>query len=234
MVATLSGWCVLEITWLQAVCWWPNTQQLNQSASFEKLMEASDLFKCLCLVTWLPLLLQSSSLWPLEVTPEHKCDCRLFLSHFQVLPPHLLSRRPKTAAEWFYSVTLQAGIQNLRCSGWTVRETSSLLDLQRQSEVLMTSILSAAEWLWRRDTATASPVESNRTTPTRPERQRYMFQVNITFMMWSLFKGVITRKLQFLLLKYAYWYWTSVETCLKSWSLKVAHFFRFGSFSVSE
>ena len=78
---------------------------------------------------------------------------------------------------WFYSVTLQAGIQNLRCSGWTVRETSSLLDLQRQSEVLMTSILSAAEWLWRRDTATASPVESNRTTPTRSERHTYMFQV---------------------------------------------------------
>ena len=98
-------------------------------------------------------------------------------SHLQVLPPHLLSRRPKTAAEWFYSVSLQAGIQNLRCSGWTVRETSSLLDLQRQSEVLMTSILSAAEWLWRRDTATASPVESNRTTPTRSERHTYMFQV---------------------------------------------------------
>ena len=80
---------------------------------------------------------------------------------------------------WFYSVSPQAGIQNLRCSGWTVRETSSLLDLQRQSEVLMTSILSAAEWLWRRDTATASPVESNRTTPTRPERHTYMFQVDI-------------------------------------------------------
>ena len=78
-------------------------------------------------------------------------------------------------------MSLEAGIQNLRCSGWTVRETSSLLDLQRQSEVLMTSILSAAEWLWRRDTATASPVESNRTTPTRSERHTYMFKVDMFY-----------------------------------------------------
>uniref|UniRef100_A0A3P9AVX3 Ig-like domain-containing protein n=1 Tax=Maylandia zebra TaxID=106582 RepID=A0A3P9AVX3_9CICH len=34
---------------------------------------------------------------------------------------------------------------SLSCCGWTLRETSSLLDLQRPSEVLMTSILSAAE-----------------------------------------------------------------------------------------
>ena len=47
-------------------------------------------------------------------------------------------------------------------------------------------------------------------------------------------KGVITRKSQFLLLKHAYWCWTSVETCLKSWSLKVAHFFHFGCFSEQE
>ena len=39
--------------------------------------------------------------------------------------------------QWCCSVSLQAGIQSLRCCGWTVRETSSLLDLQRQSEVLM-------------------------------------------------------------------------------------------------
>uniref|UniRef100_A0A3B4X779 Butyrophilin subfamily 1 member A1-like n=1 Tax=Seriola lalandi dorsalis TaxID=1841481 RepID=A0A3B4X779_SERLL len=39
----------------------------------------------------------------------------------------------------------KAGIQSLSCCGWTVRESCSLLDLQRQSEVLMTSILSAPE-----------------------------------------------------------------------------------------
>uniref|UniRef100_A0A3B4XTD6 Immunoglobulin V-set domain-containing protein n=1 Tax=Seriola lalandi dorsalis TaxID=1841481 RepID=A0A3B4XTD6_SERLL len=42
-------------------------------------------------------------------------------------------------------VSLKAGIQSLSCCGWTVRESCSLLDLQRRSEVLMTSILSAAE-----------------------------------------------------------------------------------------
>uniref|UniRef100_A0A672ZB54 Ig-like domain-containing protein n=1 Tax=Sphaeramia orbicularis TaxID=375764 RepID=A0A672ZB54_9TELE len=47
--------------------------------------------------------------------------------------------------QWCWSVCHQAGIQNLRCPGWTLRDTWSLLDLQRQSEVLMTSILSAAE-----------------------------------------------------------------------------------------
>ncbi|KAK2863349.1 hypothetical protein Q5P01_002882 [Channa striata] len=59
----------------------------------------------------------------------------------------------------------------------TVRDKSSLLDLQRQSEVLMTSMLSAAESLWTRDTETDSPVESNRPTSTRPERRTYMFQM---------------------------------------------------------
>ncbi|KAK2863325.1 hypothetical protein Q5P01_002858 [Channa striata] len=72
---------------------------------------------------------------------------------------------------------LRVGIQSLRCCGWTVRDTSSLLDLQRQSEVLMTSILSAAESLWTRDMEKDSPVESNRPSSTRPERLTYKFQL---------------------------------------------------------
>ena len=66
-----------------------------------------------------------------------------------------------------------------------------------------------------------------------PIQQHFRFKPNANWEPGNV-EGVITQKSQFLLLKHAYWCWTSVETCLKSWSLKVAQFFHFGSFSEQE
>lgn len=104
------------------------------------------------------------------------------LSYYQVLSPHVsywLLEEP--ALDGFYIVNLKAGTQSLTCFGWTVRETSSLLDLQRYSEVLMAAMLSAAGLCWRRGRATASLVESNSRKSTRPERQSSAFQVSMVY-----------------------------------------------------
>ncbi|KAI3372972.1 hypothetical protein L3Q82_023411 [Scortum barcoo] len=53
-----------------------------------------------------------------------KAPLSYFFGHFQVLRPHLSSRRPQKSVD-SYSVSLEAGIRSRRCRGWTVRDASS-------------------------------------------------------------------------------------------------------------